>query len=202
MLLATTMLIALPSCQTTQEQGAAVGGIFAGVLCAALGGNAGDCAAIATAGMAVGYLAGAYVESEKNKYANLEDFYNAEITQSEQFNQNLIQYRELAKNEIAEMEAEVDQLLAQKKAGKLDMASLETRKSQIGALNTNLKAQLKSAQDEMKKREQVFADIRHNGTNYTAQAEQMQKQIALLKNNISTIETQTAQVASIGNRIQ
>jgi len=200
--LGSVLLVALPSCETTEEQGAALGGLIAGIACAIAEIDPGACVGMVTAGAMVGAVAGGYVESEKKKYANLEEFYQKEMALAEDYNVKLSQYQSKVTEEISLAEAEVGRLVAQKSSGQAVVARIEAERQQIESLSGNLNSRVSQAKEELEKRNEVLADIRNNGTNYSEQAQRMQTEIARLETSINTLETQTAQVASIGNRIQ
>lgn len=144
---------------TTEGQGALVGGLVgSGIGALACKDDRAKCALIGGAvGAGVGYAAGTMVAKEQKKYASMEQYYEAELAKTLQFNEelkkenkNLKKGIKQDKSKIAALKKRFDERLEYQQAMIADM-------EKKGCKNTNQCNKLKSADKKTQEQYAIFA---------------------------------------------
>jgi len=184
-----SMIILIPwlvACSTTTDsgvamQGAGIGAILGGVVGAlACGNNRAKCAAIgAGIGAVVGGAAGYEINRRRQQYASDEDFYNAQIASTTQYNQQLSLYNQQLRKSLQEDQQQIDRLLAQYRHG-------QASRNQLIALQQNIKQKLDHGNQELanlhKELEVQQGVVAQAQQNKSPQAPALQQQYAHLEN--------------------
>jgi len=162
--------------------GAAVGAAAGAIIGAIVGGGRG--AAIgagigAAVGGAGGFIVGNEIAKRKQEYANLEDFYDAQIAQTEEFNRALAARNQNLRETIDIREAEIAQMKRDISAGRTTQAQLKVKATQIEREEQSARTALKAAQDELEVQQEVLADAQASGAS--------RQQIAELEDNIQQL---------------
>jgi len=196
----------LPGCATTSDQnrtkaeGTAVGAVLGGLLGYAVGGGRG--AAIgAVAGAGVGFLVGNEVAKRKQAYANTEEFLDAEIAGTQEYNRTALAYNQKLSKDIAALEKESTTLRAKYDKGKTDKQVLAAKREQLQKriedskkLEDNLSKELEvqTAIVEQERKERPAGDQR---------IAKLEKEVAALQKNLDQLRDGSTQLALIDQRL-
>lgn len=210
LLIAALLVFALSGCTTdegaTKAQGTAVGAgtgaIIGGVIGGILGGGRGVAigAAIgaATGGVA-GYAYGSHVATEKKKYADKEDWYDACIASAKDVNQKTTAYNQTLAKDLTGLKQETAQLAAQYQQKKADKKALAAKKKDIDARLALANEELKRTKWELQNQETVLADAHKSGDDVLAK--RLDAEIQALRKNIAELEGHTNELASMSSRM-
>lgn len=118
--------------QRTKTEGAVLGGLLGGLIGLATGDEKG--AAIgAVLGAGAGYLIGNEVAKRKEKYASTEEFLDAEIARTAEFNETARAQQGRLRKEIAALDRETLELQARYRQGSATRAQLSDKKRDLDA---------------------------------------------------------------------
>ncbi|HKK32762.1 MAG TPA: glycine zipper domain-containing protein [Desulfomicrobiaceae bacterium] len=184
----------------TRAEGSAAGAVLGGLLGLAVGDGKG--AAIgALAGAGVGFLVGNEVAKRKQAYANTEEFLDAEIATTQEYNTTTAAYNRKVARELAALEKESATLKARYDKGKVSRQTLTAKRDTLQkriaqsrqleeTLSKELEVQTAILEQESKKRPE--------GDAYIARLE---KEVAALQKNLATLRNDSTQLASIDQRL-
>jgi hypothetical protein len=192
--------------ERTQAEGAAVGaaagallgGIFGAVTNDTKGAIAGATIG-AIAGGAAGYVYGTHVASEKEKYANKEDWLNACIASAEKVNQDTMKYNAQLAKDLQALEAETARLKAAYLAKNAEKSAMDYEKKKIEIKLAEAREKLKRAKFELKNQEKVLAETRAQRNN--VYANKFESKVKELNGYIAELEIQTQALASMSQRM-
>lgn len=167
--------------ERTDVQGALIGAILAGGICAAAGGRAGTCVASAAGGAVLGYSAGAYMDSLRKNYSSQEAMLNQALTDIQADNQKISNYL------IAE------QKVVQEKMAKLESIKhgLEQKTLSASVARSELD-KLRQTQDKLAKKASDLSAVQNKWEKTYAMLEthdqRMAGQIGTMKQQLHTIQ--------------
>ena len=207
------MICLLSGCATTMSdssrtkaEGTAAGagaGALLGGLIGALSGGGDDALVGAAIGAGVGGLAGfaygSHVAKQKEKYASEEQWLDACIASAQKVNQETKAYNAALKQDLSTLEAETEALALayeQKDARKEAMIS---EKKKVDTRLAEANKVLERARFELKNQETALADAQQSGQQ--VQADEMDAQIAELKEAVAELKGHTESLASISARM-
>lgn len=187
------IITTVTGCATTEGEGALVGGLLgatAGALsCKGSSEDRAKCiAAAAVIGGGVGYVAGKVLENEKKKYANDEDFYNAQIGEIAQLNKDISTKNKDLRKSISNDQRQIKTLMAQYKKGQISKEQLTAAKTtydqKLAAANTDLSKFKK----EVEFKEKVVAEMRNNAKVKQSQIKKLQAGVDKSKSNVERVQ--------------
>ncbi|MGM0645301.1 MAG: YMGG-like glycine zipper-containing protein [Thermodesulfobacteriota bacterium] len=184
----------------TKAEGAGIGAAIGGLAGYLIGEEKGALIG-ATAGAGVGFLAGREVAKRKAEYATRENFLEAEITRTAEYNESIRAYNTQNTEELAALEEEAEALRAAYETGAEEksvllakQADLKERLAQHKELEEDLLAELK-VQNEILEQESAEAP---EDDPYLAKLE---KEVQELRENIQNLQEDSTQLASIDERL-
>ena len=186
--------------QQTKTEGAVLGALLGGLIGLATGDEKG--AAIgAVLGAGIGYAVGSEVAKRKQEYATTEEFLDAEIARTAEFNETARAQHQRMKKEIAALDKETVTLQKQYRSG-------EASKKQLRAKRKDLEAKLaknKEFEDILQKEFEINTEIlaqeskeRPANDPYLSKLE---KENNDLKAQIEQLRKDSAQLAQINERL-
>lgn len=148
-LLIVTAALLLVGCASTDEQrtqteGAAAGALIGGVLGYMIDGKRGALIGAAV-GAGTGLVVGNEVAKRKQAYVRTEDFLDAEIARVDEFNRTASAYNSRARQDLARLELETDDLRRQYDQGVASRTALANKRAELEthiATNRNLEQTL------------------------------------------------------------
>ncbi len=205
-LLLVFMAVIMSGCVTgsdqrrTKAEGTAVGAAVGGLAGYFIGDGKGALIG-AAAGAGLGYLVGREVAKRKSAYATQEEFMDAEIARTAEYNQTMREYNEKSRQEIAALRQEAETLRTAYDAGSEKEESLLARQRQVRErlkesrqLEEDLRAELaiQTAIIEEEKQELPVGDPR---------IAELEKEVRELQANIETLAQGSTQLAQIDERL-
>lgn len=191
----------LPDQQRTQAEGAAVGAVLGGLLGYAIGGDAKSAAVGAALGGGAGYLVGNEIAERKQQYANAEDFLDAEIQRTAEFNRTTRQYNNQLRKDIATLDKESRTLQKRYQSGKASRADLAKKKQQLEnkiAKHNQLEATLAKEQEI---NTAILTEERQNRGDKDPYVKRLDKENKELQAQIETLRKSSVQLANIDERL-
>ena len=196
----------LPGCATmsdknrTQAEGTGVGAVLGGLLGYAVGGGRG--AAIgAAAGAGLGFLAGNEIAKRKQAYASTEDFLDAEIASTQEFNKTAIAYNAKLSKDVATLEQQSKTLRAQYDKGAVDKKVLAAKSDELQKKIDASKKLENTLAKELEVQTAILADekkTRPAGDQYIVRLE---KEVKTLQKNLDKLREGSTQLAQIDQRL-
>lgn len=184
----------------TKAEGTAIGAVAGGLLGLVIGGEKG--AAIgAAAGAGLGFLAGNEVAKRKKAYANTEDFLDAEIASTQEFNHTAIAYNNKLSTEISSLQQESTSLLAKYNSGKVNKEALAKKRTELDkqiAANTKLE---KTLAEELEVQNTILAQERKDRPADDKYIARLEKEVNTLQKNLETLRNGSTQLAGIDQRL-
>ena len=183
--------------QQTQVEGTAIGAGIGALLGCALGAaiiGEGGCLTGAVVGGGAGALAGFGVGTEiadrKQKYANLEDFYDAQIDQTEKLNRELARRNRELEIGIRWSNTEIALLKRDIRQGRATQAQLRAKADAVERERKAAQETLTAAKEELEVKQAVLANAQRTSIGrrtidqLKAEVEELNEQIAALSNNL------------------
>lgn len=184
----------------TKAEGTTVGAVAGGLLGLVIGGEKG--AAIgALAGAGVGFLVGNEVAKRKKAYASNEDFLNAEIASTEEFNATAMAYNQKMARDITALEKESKNLRAKYDKGKAKKSSLAAKNEDLQKLiaeNAKLEGVLAK---ELEVQTEIIAQEGKDRPADDQYIARLEKEVNTLNKNLETLREGSTQLASIDQRL-
>ena len=185
------IITTVTGCATTEGEGALAGGLM-GAAAGALACQGKDRAKCMVAGAVIGggagYVAGKVLEKEKKKYANDEDFYNAQIGEIAQLNKDISTNNKDLRKSISAVQRQITTLMAQYKKGQVSKEQLTAAKAtydqKLAAANTDLSKFKK----EVEFKEKVVAEMRNNAKVKQSQIKKFQAGVDKSKSNVEKVQ--------------
>lgn len=184
----------------TKAEGTATGALIGGVIGALIGGR--DGAAIgAVVGAGAGYLVGNEVAKRKQEYANTEDFLDAEIARTQEFNSTAVAYNQRLGQEIASLEAESRTLRANYDKGRVKQDALAAKRNDL----QKRVAENKKLEDSLAKEHEVqtaiLAEERKTRPANDPYIARLEKEVQQLQKNLDKLRDGSTQLARIDQRL-
>lgn len=184
----------------TKAEGTTVGAVAGGLLGLVIGGEKG--AAIgALAGAGVGFLAGNEIAKRKKAYASNEDFLNAEIAGTQEFNSTTLAYNKKMTKDIAVLQKESKHLRARYDKGKVAKSALAAKSKNLQkqiADNQKLEATLAK---ELEVQTEILAQEKKDRPADDQYIARLGKEVDILQKNLETLRKGSTQLASIDQRL-
>jgi len=196
--LSTAVIVSMTGCtqpnmsdsQRTKAEGTGIGVLGGALLGAAFGGRKGAAWGAALGGVA-GYAYGSHVANEKAKYARKEDWLNACISSARKVNKSTRSYNAKLSRKIADTR----KLVSLYKQNKVSKSKLRAQKTLIDQERKTANKMLKNAQYELKAQQGVLRDAKKMGKK--AEAQRLEKEIAIMKRENRELKSQTNTLASL-----
>lgn len=184
----------------TKTEGTAVGAVAGGLLGMLIGKEQG--AAIgALAGAGVGYLVGNEVAKRKQAYASNEEFLDAEIAGTREFNVTAVTYNQKVSREIAALEKESRSLRTRYDQGKVEKSALAAKSKTLRKrLADNAKLEDTLAK-ELKVQTAILAQGHKEHPADGKYLARLEKEVNALQKNLGKLRDSSTQLASIDQRL-
>ncbi|MCW8906138.1 MAG: glycine zipper domain-containing protein [Sedimenticola sp.] len=185
----------------TKTEGAVFGAVLGGLLGLAAGGDKEDLALGAALGAGVGYLVGNEVAKRKQAYATNEEFLDAEIARTAEFNKTAKAYNERLQAEIVALDKETDSLRAMYQSGQATRNQLLAKKKEMDeriAKNQEFESTL---QKEYEINTEVLAQESKSRKPDDPYITQLVKENSDLKAQIERLRKDSEQMAQINERL-
>lgn len=196
----------LPGCATmsdstrTKAEGAGVGAVVGAGLGYLVGGGKG--AAIgAAAGAGVGFLVGNEIAKRKQSYASTEDFLNAEISNTEEYNRTAVAHNQKLSQDIAVLEKESQTLRSQYDKGKTNKNTLVAKRDQLQKRLDDSKKLEETLAKELDVQTAILQDERKTRPANDQYIVRLEKEVAALQKNLEQLHNNNSQLASIDQRL-
>ncbi len=205
--LAVGLAVALTGCETmetmsdqdrTKAEGAGVGALVGAAVGYAVSGDAKGAAIGAAIGGAAGFAVGNEVAKRKQQYANDEDFLEAEIARTEGLNDDAREYHRKTKEEIAQLDKEVEKLRASYKKGKASAKELNRKQKDLEQRIAKIDDKREALKKEYQINQEVLKEGSKGNDRYLAKLE---KENAVLKEQIEKLRSDGEQLAQINERL-
>jgi hypothetical protein len=184
----------------TKAEGTALGAVAGGLLGLVIGGEEG--AAIgAVAGAGLGFLAGNEVAKRKKAYANTEDFLDAEIAGTQEFNKTAIAYNTKMSKEIASLEQESTSLRAKYDTGKINKKALAAKKKDLEKQIADNARLEKTLAEELNVQNTILTQERKDRPADDKYIARLEKEVNTLQKNLETLRVGSTQLAGIDQRL-
>ncbi len=184
---------------TTEGQGAALGslaGLGIGAL-ACKGKDQAKCmAAGAVIGGGLGYAAGTVVAERQKQYANDEDFFDAQITQTAQLNRKLASDNSSLRASIKSDQRQLSSLNAKYKKGQATGDQLTAAKSSLDQKRLASEKSYNAAKQELEVQKTVLADMKKKGASQAGRVKKMEKEVVNLQKQVDDLQENIALMAS------
>ncbi|MCB5285894.1 MAG: hypothetical protein LHW45_09960 [Candidatus Cloacimonetes bacterium] len=196
----------LPGCTTmsdqnrTKAEGAGAGAVLGGLIGYAVGGGRGS-AIGAAAGAGLGFFVGNEIAKRKQAYASSEEFLDAEIASTQEFNNTTMAYNEKLSRDIATLEEESKSLRGKYDKGVVDKKVLVAKSADLQKrVDANKKLE-NTLSKELEVQTAILAGekkTRPDGDQYIASLE---KEVNALQNNLDKLRDSSTQLARIDQRL-
>ncbi len=184
----------------TKTEGAVFGALLGGLLGLATGDKK-NAAVGAVIGAGVGYVVGNEIAKRKQAYATNEEFLDAEIARTAEFNQTARAHHERLREEIAALDDEAETLRAQYKSGQANRQQILAKQQQLKQKldkNNELESVL---QKEFEINSEVLAEERKTRNTEDPYLIALEKENSDLKAQIQTLRNDSTQLAEINERL-
>ena len=196
----------LPGCATTSDQtrtkaeGTAVGAVLGGLLGYAVGGGRG--AAIgAVAGAGVGFLVGNEIAKRKQAYATTEEFLDAEIAHTQEYNRTALAYNQKLSQDVAVLERESSTLRAKYDKGKADRQTLIAKRDTLQKRIDDSKKLEETLAKELEVQTAILDEERQKRPADDQYVVRLEKEVNALRKNLDQLHDGGSQLARIDQRL-
>lgn len=196
----------LPGCATmsdqnrTKAEGTGVGAVVGGLLGFAIGGGRG--AAIgAAAGAGLGFLVGNEIAKRKQAYASTEDFLDAEIANTQEFNKTAIAYNAKLSKDVTTLEKQSKTLRAQYDKGTVDKKVLVAKSDELQKKIDASKKLEDTLAKELEVQTAILADEKKTRPADDQYIVRLQKEVNTLQKNLDKLRDGSTQLAQIDQRL-
>ena len=196
----------LPGCATmsdqtrTKAEGAGVGGVLGGLLGYAVGGGKG--AAIGAAvGAGAGFLVGNEIAKRKQAYASTEDFLDAEIANTQEYNKTAIAYNAQLSKDVAQLEKESTALRAKYDKGQVDKKALAAKSDSLQKKIDDSKKLEDTLAKELEVQTAILEDEKKTRPADDQYIVRLGKEVGALQKNLDKLRDGSTQLAKIDQRL-
>ncbi len=190
-----------PSDQTrTKVEGTAVGAVVGGLLGYAIGGKRGAVIG-AAAGTGLGFLAANEVAKRKKAYATTEEFLDAEIASTQEFNHTALAYNEKISREVASLEEESAVLRAKFDRGQVDRQKLLAKRQELQKRLEDTQKLEKNLSQELEIQTTILEQGRKERPQDDPRIAKLEKEVAALQKNLEKLREGSTQLARIDQRL-
>ena len=196
----------LPGCATmsdqtrTKAEGAGVGAVLGGLLGYAVGGGKG--AAIGAAvGAGAGFLVGNEIAKRKQAYASTEDFLDAEIANTQEYNKTAIAYNAQLSKDVAQLEKESTALRAKYDKGQVDKKALAAKSDGLQKKIDDSKKLEDNLAKELEVQTAILEEEKKTRPADDQYVVRLEKEVAALQKNLDKLSDGSTQLAKIDQRL-
>jgi hypothetical protein len=196
----------LPGCATmsdqtrTKAEGAGVGAVLGGLLGYAVGGEKG--AAIGAAvGAGAGFLVGNEIAKRKQAYANTEDFLDAEIASTQEYNKTAIAYNAKLSKDVAQLEKESTALRAKYDKGQVDKKALAAKSESLQKKIDDSKKLEDTLAKELEVQTAILEEEKKTRPADDQYIVRLEKEVGTLQKNLDKLRDGSTQLAKIDQRL-
>lgn len=200
------VLALLPGCATmsdqtrTKAEGTGVGAVVGGLLGYAIGGGRG--AAIGAAlGAGAGFLVGNEIAKRKQAYANNEDFLDAEISNTQEYNKTAIAYNAKLSKDVAALDKESKALRAKYDKGQVDKKALAAKSDALQKKIDDSKKLEDNLAKELEVQTAILAEEKKSRPADDKYIVRLEKEVAALQKNLDKLRAGSSQLAQIDQRL-
>lgn len=184
----------------TKAEGAGVGAVLGGLLGYAVGGEKG--AAIGAAvGAGAGFLVGNEIAKRKQAYASTEDFLDAEIANTQEYNKTAIAYNAQLSKDVAQLEKESTALRAKYDQGQVDKKALAAKSDSLQKKIDDSKKLEDTLAKELEVQTAILEDEKKTRPADDQYIVRLEKEVAALQKNLDTLRDGSTQLAKIDQRL-
>ena len=186
--------------QRTKTEAAVIGGLLGGLIGAAAGDSKG--AAIgALLGAGAGYLVGSEVAKRKEQYASTEEFLDAEIARTAEFNDTARAQHERLRRDIAALDKETASLQAKYRQGTASKDQLAAKKQDLDARLAKNREFEEALQKEHDINARILAEERQSRPEDDPYLGKLEKENNDLRRQIEQLREDSTQLAEINERL-
>lgn len=186
--------------QRTQAEGTAAGAVLGALVGYAIDKERG--AAIgALVGAGAGYAIGSEIAKRKKAYATTEDFLNAQIARTAEFNRTARDYNNRLRSEIASLDRESRRLQNQYKAGTVQRQVLVNRRNALQQKIAQGQKLEQTLVEEHRVQSQILVEERKTRPANDPYIRKLEREVATLQGNIETLRRNNNQLAQIDPRL-
>mgnify|MGYP001470718381 CR=1 FL=1 len=200
------VLALLPGCATmsdqtrTKAEGTGVGAVVGGLLGYAIGGGRG--AAIGAAlGAGAGFLVGNEIAKRKQAYANNEDFLDAEIANTKEYNKTALAYNAKLSKDVATLDKESKALRAKYDKGQVDKKALAAKSDALQKKIDDSKKLEDNLAKELEVQTAILAEEKKSRPADDKYIVRLEKEVAALQKNLDKLREGSSQLAQIDQRL-
>lgn len=184
----------------TKAEGAGVGMLIGGVLGYAIGGDKGAIIG-AGVGAGLGFAVGNEVAKRKQEYANTEDFLDAEIARTHEFNATTVAYNQKLGKDIAALEKESQKLRASYDKGAVKKDTLTAKRNDLQKRIADSKKLEETLAKEQEIQTTILAEERKTRPANDPYITRLEKEVQQLQNNLDKLRDGSTQLARIDQRL-
>lgn len=196
----------VPGCATmsdqtrTKAEGAGIGALLGAGVGALVGGGRG--AAIgAVLGAGAGFVVGNEIAKRKQSYASTEDFLNAEIANTQEYNRTALAYNAKLSQEVAELDRESKALRAKYDQGKASKQTLTAKSTALQKKIEDAKKLETTLAQELEVQTTILADEKKTRPADDQYIVRLEKEIRALQKNLDQLRSGSTQLARIDQRL-
>lgn len=186
--------------ERTKAEGAGVGAVLGGLLGYAVGDERGLAIGVA-AGAGLGYLLGNEVAKRKQAYASSEEFLDAEITSTQEFNRTTMVYNQKLSKDIETLEKESKNLRGKYDNGAVDKKVLAAKSADLQKRVDGIKKLEKTIAKELEVQIAILADGKKTRPNDDQYIVRLEKEVNALRKNLDKLHEGSTQLARIDQRL-
>ena len=185
----------------TRAEGAVVGAVVGGLLGAAIGKDTKETLIGATVGAGAGYLVGNEIAKRKQQYAREEDFLDAEIASAREYNAATASYNEQLSNDINRLDKRISLFESRYKANLASRSELQQERSEVQREVASANKVYGNVKKEYDIKTAVLDEQRNKGGPDSRYVSQLDREIVELKVNMDRLETNSARLAQLDERL-
>jgi uncharacterized protein YcfJ len=184
----------------TKAEGAGVGAVLGGLLGYAVGDERGLAIGVA-AGAGLGYLLGNEISKRKQAYASSEEFLDAEIASTHEFNRTTMAYNKKLSEDIDTLEKESKSLRGKYDKGAVDKKALAAKSADLQKRVDGIKKLEKSLAKELEVQTAILADEKKTRPDDDQYIVRLEKEVNALQKNLDKLHEGSTQLARIDQRL-
>ena len=184
----------------TRAEGAGIGALLGAGVGALVGGGRG--AAIGAAlGAGAGFVVGNEIAKRKQSYASTEDFLNAEIANTQEYNRTALAYNTKLAQEVATLDKESKALRAQYDQGKTNKQTLVAKSTALQKKIDDAKKLENTLAQELDVQTAILADEKKTRPANDQYIVRLEKEVQTLQKNLDQLRSGSTQLARIDQRL-
>jgi hypothetical protein len=187
----------------TRTEGAVLGGILGGVIGLAAGGSHRAVGTLigAAVGAGAGYLVGNEIAKRKQNYASEEEFLDAEIESTEEFNRTAREYNQTLAAQIEELDRTSAELMSQYDAGLVSRDELESKQEEVRRELARSEEFYNHLKKEYDIKLAIFEEQKKKRDQSSEYIVKLETEVTELRDNLEQLSTESKQLASIDERM-